>query len=98
MDMKLLDNYGRRGRMMKSRSLARAAALLNGYFWLPCPLCRQDFAGFECFTDGLAVTQDGTFGVCSRERCKEEGARIKRDVYRQLEDEGILPLDRPRMA
>lgn len=29
------------------RWLAKVAAHAFGYFWLPCPCCRQQFAGFE---------------------------------------------------
>ena len=27
-------------------------AKLNGYFWLPCPLCDRMFGGFESATEG----------------------------------------------
>jgi hypothetical protein len=27
--------------------LRRAYAVIAGYFWLPCPKCRQWFGGFE---------------------------------------------------
>ena len=33
--------------MLRPRWLARFLAFVGGYFWLPCPLCNQMFAGFE---------------------------------------------------
>jgi predicted RNA-binding Zn-ribbon protein involved in translation (DUF1610 family) len=33
---------------MKNRKLNRIYARLNNYFWLPCPLCGQEFGGHEC--------------------------------------------------
>jgi hypothetical protein len=39
-----------------ARLLAKARALVTGYFWLPCPICGEPFAGFEagdvCLWDG----------------------------------------------
>ena len=32
---------------MKGRSIAKAYARMFGYFWLPCPLCGQEFGGHE---------------------------------------------------
>jgi predicted RNA-binding Zn-ribbon protein involved in translation (DUF1610 family) len=36
---------------MKNRKLNRLYARLNNYFWLPCPLCGQEFGGHEWVTD-----------------------------------------------
>ena len=32
---------------MRFRRLAWQYARLLGYFWLPCPVCRQEFSGHE---------------------------------------------------
>jgi hypothetical protein len=32
---------------MRLRRLHRAYAFINGYFWLPCPLCGRHFGGHE---------------------------------------------------
>lgn len=32
---------------MKNREYNKQFALNNGYFWLPCPLCGQEFGGHE---------------------------------------------------
>lgn len=32
---------------MRHRAANRAYALVGGYFWLPCPLCGQEFGGHE---------------------------------------------------
>lgn len=32
---------------MRNRKLNKAFANLNGYFWLPCPLCGKKFGGHE---------------------------------------------------
>lgn len=32
---------------MKHRAMNRAIARAGGYFWLPCPLCGQEFGGHE---------------------------------------------------
>lgn len=33
--------------MIRPRFLARFWAWFAGYFWLPCPVCKEPFAGFE---------------------------------------------------
>lgn len=32
---------------MRNRKLNEAYAKMNGYFWLPCPLCSKMFGGHE---------------------------------------------------
>lgn len=32
---------------MKLRALNKLYAAVMGYFWLPCPLCKQEFGGHE---------------------------------------------------
>lgn len=33
--------------MQVNREIAKLAARSGGFFWLPCPLCRQEFGGHE---------------------------------------------------
>ncbi len=33
--------------MMKLRRFNRLYARLNGYAWLPCPVCKREFGGHE---------------------------------------------------
>lgn len=33
--------------MIRPRWLAKFLAWIGRYFWIPCPICRQYFAGFE---------------------------------------------------
>jgi hypothetical protein len=51
--------------MVRPRWIARLAAWILGYFWLPCPSCGRDFAGFECGRRGMR-TADGSCRVCCR--------------------------------
>lgn len=47
------------------RWVARLLAFLGGYFWLPCPLCRRPFAGFEWpLGESLMVDWFRAEGVC----------------------------------
>jgi len=56
--------------MIRPRFLARFLAKAAGYFWLPCPICGEDFAGFEC-GPGL-MRPDGTGQcVCGKPQCVE---------------------------
>lgn len=32
---------------IKPRFLSRIWAFMGGYFWLPCPICRENFGGHE---------------------------------------------------
>jgi hypothetical protein len=51
------------------RWLHRVYALLNGYFWLPCPVCGRKFGGHEWGTYGheripLPTKPSSQVGVC----------------------------------
>lgn len=74
--------------MIYPRLLARFLAWFGGYFWLPCPLCKQPFAGFECdpgFGAVPVVEEDGEhlYCVCSKPACAAEGQR-QRLTYTQI--------------
>ena len=64
------------------RALARFLAWLSGYFWLPCPVCREPFAGFEWPLGVALYTDSGQWGVCSKPRCVE-AAKASRVAYLQ---------------
>ena len=38
-------------------------AFMNGYFWLPCPICHEDFGGHE-WRESLYLSWDTGKGVC----------------------------------
>jgi hypothetical protein len=60
-------------RMVYPRWLARWWARSFGYFWLPCPICKEPFAGFEW---GSTVVERGrTWGVCAKPECIAESAK-----------------------
>lgn len=54
-------------------------ARLNGYFWLPCPVCGEMFGGHEVLDrqTGALIREDGqAFAVCTDPQCSyEAGAR-----------------------
>lgn len=63
--------------MKLPRFLHKWYAFLFGYFWLPCPICGEDFGGHE-WTHGEALMTSwntGT-GVCPNcvEACKKRNA------------------------
>jgi hypothetical protein len=51
--------------MIRPRWIARTLAWVGGYFWLPCPVCGENFAGFE-------AGRYGTNGqiACPKESCQ----------------------------
>lgn len=66
--------------MIYPRFLAQFFAWLGGYFWLPCPVCKEPFAGFEALPGaGCVVVKeadgDHMYGVCPRPACQAEGER-----------------------
>lgn len=65
--------------MIYPRFLAQFWAWLNGYFWLPCPLCKEPFAGFESVGGAAVVVKeadgDHMYCVCPRASCQAEGHR-----------------------
>lgn len=47
---------------MRLRLLDRAYAYVNGYFWLPCPLCGRHFGGHE--HGGVTTVGDKLKTIC----------------------------------
>jgi len=58
--------------MVKPRWFAHLLAHLGGYFWLPCPVCREPFAGFEWTSGTIMSTEISGTGVCSKPACIAE--------------------------
>ena len=58
--------------LVRPRFAARFWAWLNGYFWLPCDVCGESFAGFEHVWGVPAMCDDGrTYGVCPKPSCQK---------------------------
>lgn len=52
-----------------NRFLNHVYAILNGYFWLPCPICNEYFGGHEYKCSLMTSWHEGV-GVCPS--CCEE--------------------------
>lgn len=50
--------------MRKPRWIQHLYAVLNGYFWLPCPICGQYFGGHEWEHSANLMYGDRGHGVC----------------------------------
>ncbi len=46
--------------------LRKLKANLLGYFWMPCPICGEDFAGFEIGKGHLKVSSEKTYCCCKK--------------------------------
>ena len=66
--------------MIKPRFVARFLAWVGGYFWLPCPVCNEPFAGFE-WGESIMTGNRGR-GVCAKKACCEEARRLS--TYRVI--------------
>ena len=62
-----------RNRMWLLKPLRWLRAFVGGYFWLPCPICGENFGGFE-WGESLMSSWDGGEGVCPA--CSEEADRL----------------------
>lgn len=73
--------------MIYPRFVARFFAWLLGYFWLPCPVCKQPFAGFEAaIGSGVIVDEpDGPHAYCTclKPSCMAEGERQRMDYMQR---------------
>lgn len=76
--------------MIRPRWLAWLLARTCGYFWIPCPVCRKPFAGFEAAQAGATVNhrvEDGEHVsecVCSRPACIAEGQRQQQAFFDRM--------------
>ena len=72
--------------MTKHRWWARLKALWLGYFWLPCPVCGEFFAGFEASTEAhRQVTYAHGRCVCSKPNCVTEARRLSDEFWRSAD-------------
>jgi len=76
--------------MIWPRWLARLMALMGGYFWIQCPVCREHFAGFEAPPAGHNVNnrvENGEYVseiTCSKPECMAEGDRQQRAFFERV--------------
>lgn len=71
-----------------SRWLNKLYANLNGYFWLPCPLCGKMFGGHESSGVGLSTNPHSGELVCSD--CEEEAERISKERWFEWKRKGVI--------
>jgi len=67
--------------MIQPRWLARFMAWFGGYFWMPCPICHEPFAGFEWGPQSLMKDSSSGTGVCSKPSCITEAALRNKALY-----------------
>ena len=62
------------------RWMQRVYAATNGYFWLPCPICKQNFGGHEWRLDEKHVLYTSAYhgiGVCPQ--CGDKAHKLNRE-------------------
>jgi hypothetical protein len=70
-----------KGKMrIRPRFIAHALAAFGGYFWLPCPICDEPFAGFEC-RESWDTSPSGGVSVCNKPECEAEARRRSDAMY-----------------
>lgn len=74
---------------LRPRWLAHLLAILGNYFWIPCPICRRPFAGFE-WAPGEALMEDWYhgWGICPD--CIPESRRRNAE-YQRLYFAAVAP-------
>jgi hypothetical protein len=57
----------------------RRRAMAGGFFWVPCPICGEHFAGYEAVTDPVLYTT-ATEGklICSKRECADRARFLNR--------------------
>lgn len=60
--------------VIPDRERAKDIAKRLGYFWLPCSVCGEHFAGFE-WGESLRESWSTGHGTCARFACREETKR-----------------------
>ena len=61
------------------RRLNKLYANVFGYFWLPCPVCGEDFGGHEIANMNTRCVVDKAgrcMSVCTKESCNEVALRL----------------------
>ena len=77
--------------MLKPRWLAKFLAWAGGYFWLPCPICHEPFAGFEWGPESVMETISTGNGVCSKPECVAEARRRNAEFWSK-QSSRIIPV------
>jgi hypothetical protein len=77
--------------MVWPRWLAKLWAKWMGYFWIPCPLCKQPYAGFEWGGTMIIEDERGSVGVgvCAKPECVA-AAHKQRHAWHAQRGETIL--------
>ncbi len=73
---------------MRCRWLAKQRAKAEHKFWLPCPVCGDNFAGFESGQWGVTDSYGSGRSVCCKLECQIEAKRQTREFYAKY-DEGV---------
>lgn len=67
---------------MKFRKINKWYANMLGYFWIPCPICGNNFGGHEWKLKNTLEYKDSSGkGVCSD--CGEEARKRNRKIYKE---------------
>jgi hypothetical protein len=56
-------------------------ALVGSYFWLPCPICRENFGGHETGRWGITNWTEGKC-VCNKPACQAEAERMTKEFMK----------------
>jgi hypothetical protein len=72
---------------MRYRLYNRLKAHVLGYFWLPCPLCRQMFGGHET---GTTLYTGPHEGVCVCPDCASRATELNEQHFKEWETQGAL--------
>lgn len=64
--------------VIKDREMARHIAARCGYFWMPCAVCGDEYAGFE-WGESLIVEWGRGSGTCGKFACRVETRRRNRE-------------------
>ena len=70
------------------RFIHQLYAFLNGYFWLPCPICGQYFGGHE--SSGIGLMKDWSSASLVCPNCKIEANRRNAEYVRAHPHPGVM--------
>lgn len=68
-------------KLVQPRWIARVWAKLFGYFWLPCPVCQEPFAGFEWGAFSMMTGPHAGTGACAKAECQAVAEKSTRNYY-----------------
>lgn len=71
--------------MNTNREAERQFANRNSYFWLPCPLCGEEFGGHEKSFEGVPINGDPNHRqmVCPKPECQKKARELTEEAERQ---------------